>query len=64
MSAPTVPGATASTPDTTDEGWTAAQVTALATRVAVLGVIVALTTSLLVPILPDLDTSASNVTGC
>lgn len=53
MSAPTVPGATASTPDTTDEGWTAAQVTAL-TVVAVLGVIVALTTSLLVPILPEL----------
>ena len=43
-----------STPETeTDAGWTAPQVTALAV-VAVLGVIVALTTSLLVPVLPEL----------
>lgn len=37
-----------------DEGWTAPQVTALSV-VAVLGVIVALTTSLLVPVLPQLS---------
>ena len=52
MSASTLPAAPG--PDTTEDGWTAPQVTALGV-VAVLGVIVALTTSLLVPVLPELS---------